>query len=353
MPLKPWPIMIIGAGGIVKDAHLPAYQKAGFEVRGIFDLDTAKAQALAERFGIKNVYVSLKELLNNSPEQVVFDVAVPAAAILEVLSQLPEHAVTLIQKPMGDDLEQANAIQTLIETKKLTAAMNFQMRFAPYVMAARSLIEQGAIGDLHDLEIRVSVYTPWQLWSFLEALPRMEILYHSIHYLDLIRSFFAEPKSIYAKTIKHPKTPKLASSRSTIILDYGDTLRANISTNHGHEFGLKHQESFIKWEGTKGAIKATMGLLMNYPEGEEDAFEYCTLEDNKAPNWIKVSLKGSWFPDAFIGSMASLMCYAEGSSQNLPTATHDALKTMQLVNAAHKSSDQGGVVIAQGDSNEK
>lgn len=39
------PIYIIGAGGIVNDAHLPAYTIAGFNVQGIFDINKDKAAA--------------------------------------------------------------------------------------------------------------------------------------------------------------------------------------------------------------------------------------------------------------------------------------------------------------------
>ena len=35
MPSNRTPIVIIGAGGIVNDAHLPAYQQAGFKVKEI------------------------------------------------------------------------------------------------------------------------------------------------------------------------------------------------------------------------------------------------------------------------------------------------------------------------------
>ena len=51
----------------------------------------------------------------------------------------------------------------------------------------------------------------------------MEILYHSIHSLDLIRAFPGEPYGVHALTLKHPKAPKLASTRSTLLLDYGET----------------------------------------------------------------------------------------------------------------------------------
>ena len=329
----------------MRDAHLPAYRKAGFEVAALYDVDADKAQALADDFGVGKVYTSLQTMLAAAPPDAVFDVAVPASATLGVLEQLPEGSAVLIQKPMGNTLKEAEAIDHLARAKNLTVAVNFQLRFAPYVLAARSLIGGGAIGELHDVEVRVTVYTPWHLWPFLETLPRMEILNHSVHYLDLVRSFLGEPQGIYAKTTKHPKLPKLASSRSAMMLDYGEMIRANISTNHSHEFGLKHQESYIKWEGTKGAIKATMGLLMNYPEGEPDKLEVCTLREDEPPAWTSVPLEGSWFPDAFIGTMSSLMRYAEGSDPTLPTASHDALKTMALVDAAHRSSDQGGVSI--------
>jgi predicted dehydrogenase len=330
MPKKPRPIISLGAGGIVRDAHLPAYKKAGFDVVGIFDLDKTKASTLAKQYGIKQVFSSLQEALSSAPENVIFDVAVPASAIMDILPHLKE----------------AKAIRDLCHKKVFTAAVNFQMRYAPYVLAAKSLIEQGAIGDVHDMEVRLTVNTPWSMWRFFETLPRVEILYHSIHYLDLMRSFLGEPKGIYAKTVKHPKTQKLASTRSTIILDYGDTTRANIEANHGHDFGLSQQESYVKWEGTKGAIKAKIGLLLNYPKGEPDTFEYCILEKDKKPKWKSVPVKGSWFPDAFIGSMASLMRYVEGSSKILATSVDDAYKTMALVEAAHRSSDGGGVAIS-------
>ena len=38
LPSQPRPIAIIGSGGIVKDAHLPAYQKAEFKVLGVYDI---------------------------------------------------------------------------------------------------------------------------------------------------------------------------------------------------------------------------------------------------------------------------------------------------------------------------
>jgi predicted dehydrogenase len=346
LPQSPHPIVLIGAGGIVRDAHLPAYRKAGFQVASIFDPDQERARALAQAFAIDRVPLSLEDAVEHAPREAVYDVATPPHTFLDILRSLPDGSSVLMQKPMGEDLGDARQIRDLCREKKFRAAVNFQLRYAPAVRAARKLVSEGTIGQLHDLEVRVTVYTPWDLWSFLEGMPRMEILHHSVHYLDLIRSFFGEPASVYAKTVKHPKMAKLASTRSNIILDYGDTLRANVTSNHGHEFGLRHQESYIKWEGTRGVIKIRLGLLMDYPKGVPDLFEYCVMESEAHPEWRTLDIQGSWFPDAFIGTMADLMCYAEGSAHDLPGSVEDAYKTMAVVEAAYASNDSGGTKVA-------
>jgi predicted dehydrogenase len=345
LPQQPRPIVIIGAGGIVNDAHLPAYQKAGFSVAGIYDLDRAKASRTAQRFAIPTVFASLDEATGEVSAETVFDIAVPASALPELLPHLPDGAGVLIQKPMGESLAEAHTIRAICRAKGLKAAINFQLRYAPFVLAARSLVEQGAIGPIHDLEVRVTVYTPWHLWSFLERVSCMEVKYHSIHYLDLVRSFLGDPHGVYAKVTDHPKAPKMDGTRASIILDYGEQIRANIATNHFHEYGLRHQESYIKWEGERGAIKAKMGLLMDYPQGVPDQFEYCLLHDGEEAAWQSVEISGSWFPDAFVGSMASLMCYLEGSAETLPTSVEDAYHTMALVDAVCRASSSGATPI--------
>lgn len=344
LPETKQPIIIIGAGGIVADAHLPAYKIAGFEVYGIVNRTKARAQKLADAFGIAHVFDSVAEAVAAAPENTVFDITIMPEQYIETLKQLPDGAAVLIQKPMGDDFNQAKEILALCRAKNLKAAINFQLRFAPFVSAAKYLIDKGLIGELYDMEVRVTIKTPWEIFPHVIIHPRLEIQYHSIHYVDLIRSFLGNPNSVLAKTLKHP-AKSLSSSRSTILFDYGDTMHAVINTNHDHDFGPTHQESYIKWEGTKGAIVAKIGLLMDYPHGVPDVFEYCVVEAGKTPEWQTVKLEGSWFPEAFIGTMANLMRYNEGSSPILQTSVEDVIDTMAVVESAYQSSDTGGVKI--------
>ena len=49
---------------------------------------------------------------------------------------------------------------------------------------------------------------------------------------------------------------------------------------------------------------------------------------NNPTGWRDVPFEGSWYPHAFVGSMASLQRYVEGSSSVLPTRVEDAFNTM-------------------------
>ncbi len=345
LPSQPRPIVSIGMGGIVHDAHYPAYQIAGFVVAGGYDIDSQRARMMADKFAVPRLYDSLAEAINVAPADAVFDVAVPGSAITDILAQIPAGRAVLIQKPMGDDLAQAREILKICRERELVAAINFQLRFAPFIIAARDLIERGLIGELCDMEVRIQTDTPWHLWQFLFPLPRVEILYHSIHYVDLARSFCGSPASVYAKTISHPSAPELrGGSRSMIIMDYGDNPRVNVMTNHSHAYGAQKQQSSIKFEGSRGAIQIRAGLNMNYPHGVPDHFEYVLLDDDE-PTWQTLDIRGSWFPEAFIGTMASLMRFVDGEAQQLPTSVEDAIETMATVEAAYESSAAGGTAI--------
>ncbi len=335
------PIFIIGAGGIVNTAHLPAYKIAGFNVQGIYDIDNAKAVNTAAKFNLPNVFSSVAEMMAYAPANAVFDVAVPGSQTIALLHQLPVGATVLLQKPMGENYEEAKQILQITREKKMLAGINFQLRYAPYILAAKELINKNLLGALNDIEVNVNVYTPWQLWDFLMASPRVEILYHSIHYIDLVRNLLGNPQSVYAKTTKHPSMPQLASVRSNIIMDYGDMVRANILTNHCHNYGTPKQQSYIKIEGSKGAVIINFGALINYPRGAADSFEYILLQEGKEAQWQQMQIEGSWFPHAFIGSMNEMLLAAAGEITKPDNSVEDCIYTMACVEAAYESSEGG------------
>jgi len=289
-------------------------------------------------------FASVAEAIRFAPRDCVYAVAVPAPSLLEVLALLPDAAAVIMQKPMGETLAEAQKILELCRCKRLVAAVNFQLCWAPNLHRASQMYRAGELGDLHDFQIDVSCRMPWENWSFLAQAPRLEILYHSIHYLDLARAWLGDPIAVQARTVRSPRTPTLAATKSSIVLDYGDWTRALIATDHSNNYGAEHERSFVQVEGTAAAIHARIGGNLNYPQGLPDTLDV----GREGTGWQPVPIAGSWFPHAFAGSMGSLQRFVEGTSVDLPTSVEDAIRTMALVEACYESSRTGAAVRLTG-----
>ena len=330
-PVKSLPIVFIGAGGIIKNAHIPAYKSLGLKIEGVYDLMIENAKNLANEFSITNVYDTLKEA--TSIKNVVFDIAVPPEHLLEIVKSLPSGSFALLQKPMGSNYDDAKEILEVCKKNKITAALNFQLRFSPMMLCLKDVVRKKILGEIIDVEFHYSYYLPWHLWPFLEKLDRVEIPLNSIHYFDVIRSIFGMPESVFAHSTGHPKYPNLSDTKTTAILIYPNNLRCALSLNHCYQFGPKHQSANVKVEGTKGVALITLGSMLNYPNFEKDKFEIKTSKDD----WKEINLSGNWFPDAFEGTMSNLQRFIHGHDVKLETSVEDAVNTMKLVDALLKS----------------
>ena len=158
----------------------------------------------------------------------------------------------------------------------MTAAVNLQLRFSPAMLALRALLERGDARELTDIDLHLVIEQPWHLWTFMIGAPRLELVYHSIHYLDAIRMIAGEPAGAYCKAVAHPETPQLRDTRSSIILDYGDHLRCSLVMNHTHRAGPRFKRSELMIEGTRGAARLVLGVNLDYPTGSPDEMEIFT-----------------------------------------------------------------------------
>ncbi|MCR9138419.1 MAG: Gfo/Idh/MocA family oxidoreductase [Alphaproteobacteria bacterium] len=340
-PASPKPVLIVGAGGIIRDAHLPAYQKADILVQGVTDPDQSRAMSLAADHAIPDVHEALKDAVAKHGTDVVYDIATPPNVISDILPDLPDGAAVLIQKPMGADQEQARTIRHICRDKGLKAAVNFQLRFSPMMMAAKDAIKKGLIGELLEIEVHLNIFTPWTLFPFLIPMERVEIAVHSIHYLDTIRALAGNPQGVFARSIGDPRAADFAQTRTSVILDYGDRLRALMSINHNHQCGRKFQSAWFRIEGTEGTMMVKLGVCFDYPNGEADELWLCP----NGGEWEQIPLEGSWFIDAFMGTMRNVQRFDAGEDDHLYASVEDAYETMALVEACFKSTKVPGTTL--------
>jgi len=340
-PSAPRPIVVIGAGAIVEHAHLPAYRRLGLDVAGFHDLNPARASAMAARWPGARAFATIDQAARWPGA--VFDVAVPGSAVAGVLASLPEGSPVLVQKPLGESLAEAKHILSVCRARQLTVALNFQLRFSPNLIAIKALLDRGHFGDLVDVEVRTVTHTPWELWSFMRGIPRLEILYHSVHYLDALRHLLGEPRGVFTRTTRSP-LPDYADVASATILDYGPACRVLVAAFHAHAPLPMHAMSELRIEGTRGSAVAQMGVNLAYPKGEPDTLEIWT---RGADRFEAVPLRGSWFTEAFEGPMSNLQRFVAGEDARLVSPVDDAVRTMALVEACYLASTAPGTAIPE------
>ena len=141
---KDWRIGCLGSGFIMRDCHLVAYRKAGFNPVAIASRRVESAREVAARRGIPKVHGSYEELLNDRSIEVL-DVAVPPNAQANLIFEACRRKTVkgiLAQKPLGMDFAEAKKIVEACERAGIVLAVNQNMRYDQSVRAAKTLLPE-------------------------------------------------------------------------------------------------------------------------------------------------------------------------------------------------------------------
>jgi predicted dehydrogenase len=325
-------IAFIGCGGIVNYGHIPAYKASNFNMIGGYDLNHESAQKTVEVNGLNKVYGSLDEVLLDPAVHIVDIAVVPwqQREIVEKAIAAGKHM--LCQKPFSINYAEAVEMTDLAQQAGLKIAVHQQFRWSSIIQATQAIMTEGWLGDLLDVQVQVSIHTPWDLWPWIASQPRLEVLFHSIHYLDSLRFLFGDPLLVTSRHTKHPAQLAKAETKTITTWEYANGLQILVAICHfDWSPGLY---SLFRVLGTEGLIEGTIGTNYDYPDGRSDSLKF-TSRTQPARNF-SATLPGKWIPDAFYGPMASLMEAIQTGGEPL-TSAKDNLGTLRVVEAAYRS----------------
>lgn len=331
----------VGAGFIMADCQLVAYRQHGLNPVVITSRTRSVATAVASRHGIANIVDSVEEVVAH-PEVRILDVAVPPDCQADIIRRaVKSHnklRAILAQKPLGVNYLEALELVKLCEDAGIVLAVNQNMRFDQSIRACSNLINTGVLGKPVLATIDMRAIPHWMPWQERQGWVTLRIM--SIHHLDTFRYWLGDPERVFASVASDPRTARKFAHIDGIalyILEFPDGVRASSWDDvwSGPAREGSAADIGIRWrvEGTEGIARGTIGWP-GYPERVPSTIDYSTIQDNGAwhsPRWDNV-----WFPDAFIGPMAELMCALEQNRK--PTIdARDNLMTMALVDACYQS----------------
>jgi predicted dehydrogenase len=324
-------IGVVGCGGIMRQAHLRAYRNFGYTVSACCDLLAENAKLAAAEYAIPFQTTNLEALLARDDVDVI-DLAVHAAQRRPLVERIAAAGKPLLsQKPFALHYADAVAMVETCERAGVSLMINQQARWAPAHRALKLLLERGVLGHVYAVShiLRSFQDIPG---SWYTALEHFNIIDHGIHYLDLSRYLTGRtPERVQCTTTRMPGQSAVSPMIYTITLGYAPEAEV-MTTLHFNNIVQSRAAHSHTWyiDGTDGSAWASQSEL------------HVSFKDNPLQTQT-VALQGSWFPDAFGGSMAERMrSLAEGREPQ--TSGRDNLNSIKIAYAAVRSSEEGRTV---------
>lgn len=341
--VKDFRIGCIGAGMIMAECHLAAYQEAGFPVIAIASRTEEKARAVAERWGIPTVHPTPSTLIDD-PQVEILDIAFPPdqqpTLIREALKQ-PHTKAILAQKPLALTLNEARALRDEAAKAGKILSVNQNMRYDQSMRVLKQILDRHELGDVVMATIEMRAIPHWQ--TFLEDYDRLTLANMSVHHLDVLRFLFGDPVSITTVARTDPRTQFAhmdGITVSTLTFPNGVLAMSMEDVWSGPQEEGFDSDIYIKWrvEGIDGVAQGTIG----WPDGSPSTLSYASRTATGG-KWVSPKWDTMWFPHAFIGVMEQLQ-YAVKTGEPPALSVADNVKTVALVEAGYRSIAEGRTV---------
>jgi predicted dehydrogenase len=338
----------LGSGFIVNDCHLVAYRKAAFNPIAIASRNPENAAKVAARHDVPKVHESYEALLNDGNIEVL-DIAVAPNVQADLIKAACGKRIVkgiLAQKPLAMNHAEAVELVEACEKAGIILAVNQNMRYDQSVRAAKTLLEGAFLGEPVVASIDMRGIPHWMPWQ--EKLGWVTLRIMSIHHLDTLRYWFGEPERIFCSFRTDPRTRfPHEDGICAYILEYANGLRC-VGLDDTWTGPAKEgcpSDIYIRWriEGLNGLAIGNIGWCKD-PYTTPSTIRYASKGDTAfhEPAWSE-----SWFPDAFIGTMAQLLIAIEQGTEPA-IGGRDNLKTMALVDAGYQSAREHRAVELKG-----
>ena len=143
-------IGVIGAGGICTACHMPAYAEMdNVEIVAICDIKIHKAQAVADKYGIANVFEDYNDVINMDGIDAI-DICTPnyLHSIIAVAA-LNKGLHVFCEKPDAVSVEEANKMKAASEASGKVLMVMRNNRFTPTSEFLKQYIEDGKMGEIY------------------------------------------------------------------------------------------------------------------------------------------------------------------------------------------------------------
>lgn len=190
---------IIGAG-VWGETHAYLYQEHPLvDLVAICDLNKARAEKLAQKFGIKQVYSDHRQMLKEVDLDAVAIVTPDFAHAQLAVDCANAGKHILLEKPLATTREDVEAIVNAVKSNNVRLMVDLHNRWNPPIAVAKQALDDGELGDpvsayyrLNDIKWVATDMLPWAAKSSI-------LWFLGSHAVDTVRWFMNdEVETVYA-----------------------------------------------------------------------------------------------------------------------------------------------------------
>ena len=227
---KPITVVIIGAGnrGRVYASYAKTYND-NIKVVGVSDIIESRCNRIADQHGVpqENRFGHYREVFERPKMADAVIIATPDDRHYEPCIKALELGYdVLLEKPVAPTEKECSEILKLSEKSGRIVAISHVLRYAPYFIALKAVVDRGDIGEIVSVQHQEPIEFAHMAHSYVRGNWRCEkdttpiILAKSCHDLDIIRWIIGKPcKSISAygslHLFKKENMPEGAPARCT------------------------------------------------------------------------------------------------------------------------------------------
>ncbi len=266
---------IIGCGGISR-MHANWYRSfSRTEITAAADIDEEKLKKFSEEYGVDKLYTNYMEMLEKEQPDII-SICTRPKQHAEITIESARRGVKgiLCEKPMGENLGQADAMMEACAENNVKLAIDHQLRFSGVYVTAKKLLEDGAIGEL------------FRIYALCSG---GDLKDNATHTIDLMRFMHGDRPIEWVfgqiERIGDPKRYELASEQFVLgYMKFNDNVRGIIEVGQDTAPGYHH----IYFYGTDGEIELSVpggpGIRMKTKESGGD---WVIPELNPSPGTVE------------------------------------------------------------------
>ena len=319
--------------------QIPAWlEVGGVELVAVYNRTVAKAEAVAEKFGVPGVYGDAEEMLEKEALDFV-DIITEVPAHEPFVLLAAKHGVPVIcQKPMAPNYEACERMVAACQKARIPFFVHENFRRQTPFQTLKKLLDEGHIGEPFRAKIQFMHGFPiFENQPFLKTLEQFVITDVGSHLLDLARFFFGEAQSLYCQTFR-TRDDIAGEDVASVVMRMGDVICTCEMSQSTRTEWEHFPETLAYIEGKKGTLdlRPDFWIRMTTEEG--------TLVKRYPPPRYEWADPDYDVAHASIVATNADFLEALKTGKDPETSGEDNLKTMRLVYSAYESA-KGNEVI--------